>query len=332
VTPQHHCPPAAPPSRWRTPPPWPAPNAQPSPLPPPLARTLWQAARVAYGTVLAALAPPRLEERSSAGMIRKIADRINVQRGTRSYKSAWYNGRFTRDNEPRPFDQVRLLTISCSPAATLCLNAMLSAQAIDRRRDLDQAVSATGKLVAGASAIASSSRLPCTVVEIDYELDTCMLEFESQGVKRVQSFTSIGAKPGGARLHRVIPTLQPGPRRKRGDEKADKARSKVEELFKTEGATSPSMRDQVRAALLWPCASSLRANPTAVNRVAAANPAIFTRTVTRNGAVTSAAAIFPAPLSCNGAVTSAAAILPAPLSCNGAVTSAAAIFPRAVIL
>ena len=140
-----------------------------------------------------------------------------------------------------------------SPAATLCLYAMLSAQAIDRRRDLDHAVSATGKLEAGAAAIASSSRLPCTVVEIDYELDTCTLEFESQGVKRVQLFTSIGSKPGGARLHRVIPTLQPGPRRKRGDEKAEKARPKVEELFKTEGATSPSMRDQVRATLLWPC-------------------------------------------------------------------------------
>ena len=156
-----------------------------------------------------------------------------------------------------------------SPAATLCLYAMLSAQAIDRRRDLDHAVSATGKLEAGAAAIASSSRLPCTVVEIDYELDTCTLEFESQGVKRVQSFTSIGSKPGGARLHRVIPTLQPGPRRKRGDEKAEKARPQVEELFKTEGATSPSMRDQVRATLLWPC----NLMPTACNPTRKGDPA-----------------------------------------------------------
>ena len=87
-----------------------------------------EAARVAYGTILAAVAPPRLEERSSAGMIRKIADRINVQRGTRSYKSAWYNGRFTRESEPRPFDQVRLLGISCNLPARFAISCNLPAQ------------------------------------------------------------------------------------------------------------------------------------------------------------------------------------------------------------
>ena len=42
------------------------------------------------------------------------------------------------------------------------------------------------------------------------------------------------------------PSLRPGPRAQRGDEEAEKARPKVEELFNTEGATFPSMRDQVR--------------------------------------------------------------------------------------
>jgi hypothetical protein len=153
---------------------------------------------------------------------------------------------------------------------------MLSSQAIDRRAKMDAAASATGELAAGAAAVATSSRLPCTVVAIDYACDTCTLEFESQGVTRVQSFTSLGAKAGGARLHRVVPSLQPGPRNKRADEKAEKARPKVEELFKAEGATSPSMRDQVSClpqcaktitptlhctpplCTLQPCASSLQ--------------------------------------------------------------------------
>ena len=87
-----------------------------------------EAARVAYGTILAAVAPPRLEERSGAGMIRKIAGRLNVQRGTRSYKSAWYNGRFTRESEPRPFDQVCLLAISCNLPACFAISCNLPAQ------------------------------------------------------------------------------------------------------------------------------------------------------------------------------------------------------------
>ena len=157
-------------------------------------------------------------------MIRKVAERLGVQRGTRSYKSAFYNGRYTRDLEPRPFDQ-----------------------GIARRAAFDEAASMSGKLEVGAAAIATSSCAPCTVVAIDHENETCTLEFESAGgVKRVQAFDSIGAKPGGARLHRPTPSLHPGPRVQRGDEKAEKARPKVEELFNAEGATSPSMRDQVR--------------------------------------------------------------------------------------
>ena len=182
-----------------------------------------EVARIEYGILLAALAPVRLGARDPKGMIRKVAERLGVQRGTRSYKSAYYNGRFTRELEPRPFDQ-----------------------GITRRAAFDEEAARSGKLAVGAAAIATSSCAPCTVIEIDHESETCTLEFEGGGVKRIQKFDSLGDKPGGARLHRPTPSLRPPPRVQRGDEKAEKARPKVEELFNAEGATSPSMRDQVR--------------------------------------------------------------------------------------
>lgn len=181
-------------------------------------------ARIEYGIILAALAPVRLAERSRGGMIRKVAERIGVQRGTRSYKSAYYDGRFKRELEPRPFSA-----------------------AISRRDEFDKLAQRTGLLGVGEAAVATSSCVPCTVVEIDHENKTCLLEFEAEGgVKRMQAFSSLDSGPGGARLHRAAPSLRPGPRSQRGDEKAEKARPKVEELFNAEGATSPSMRDQVR--------------------------------------------------------------------------------------
>jgi hypothetical protein len=183
-----------------------------------------EVARVEYGTILAALAPERQGERARGGMMRRVAARLGVQRGTKSFKSAYYNGRYKRELEPRPFDK-----------------------AITRRAAFDEEAARSGKLMVGAAAIATSSCAACTVVVIDYENETCTLEFESEGgVKRMQSFCSLGAEPGGARLHRPTPSLRPGARAQRGDEKAKEARPKVEELFNAEGATSPSMRDQVR--------------------------------------------------------------------------------------
>ena len=54
---------------------------------------------------------------------------------------------------------------------------------------------------------------------------------------------------GSARLRHAPPSLEPKGRETRRDEKAEAARPKVEELFNTEGARSPSMRDQVRRRL-----------------------------------------------------------------------------------
>jgi hypothetical protein len=155
-----------------------------------------EAARIEYGILLAAFAPERLAARDPKGMIRRVAERLGVQRGTRSYKSAYYNGRFTRELEPRPFDQ-----------------------GITRRAAFDEMAARSGPLQVGDAAIATSSCAACTVVDIDYEKETCTLEFASEGgVKRMQSFGSLGAEPGGARLHRPTLSLRPGPRTQRGDE------------------------------------------------------------------------------------------------------------------
>ena len=51
---------------------------------------------------------------------------------------------------------------------------------------------------------------------------------------------------GSARLLRAPPSLRPQGREIRKDEKAEKARAKVDDLFDTEGARSPAMCDQVR--------------------------------------------------------------------------------------
>lgn len=55
---------------------------------------------------------------------------------------------------------------------------------------------------------------------------------------RTQSFLSLDAKPGGARIHRPAPSLSPGLRLTRGDNKVETARPKVEEMFHAEGTTS----------------------------------------------------------------------------------------------
>ena len=62
-------------------------------------------ARIEYGILLAALAPERLASGDHKGMIKQVAERLSVQRGTRSFKSTYYEGRYTRELEPRPFDQ-----------------------------------------------------------------------------------------------------------------------------------------------------------------------------------------------------------------------------------
>ena len=81
-------------------------------------------ARIEYGILLAALAPERLASGDHKGMIKQVAERLSVQRGTRSFKSTYYEGRYTRELESRPFDQ-----------------------GITRRAAFDVGVSATGKVI-----------------------------------------------------------------------------------------------------------------------------------------------------------------------------------------
>ena len=175
--------------------------------------------------VLGAFAPERSAERERSGMIRRVVARLGIQRGSRYIKA-------TKIRRPYPLER-----------------------AISRRAAFDEAVdSSKGPLQPGSAA--TSHGQPCTVVEIDYEADTCTLAFSAGSAEQTRSFNCIykgkdaaGKAPfpkGSARLRCVPPSLRPQLRETRKDEKAEAARPKVEELFNTEGARSPSQRDRVR--------------------------------------------------------------------------------------
>jgi len=105
-----------------------------------------------------------------------------------------------------------------------------------------------------------------------------VLEFNVSGVKLTRSYTCIykargewQVAPGlqrtstafpkdSARLERAPASLRPAARETRKDEKAEKARPMVEELFNAEGARSPSQRDRVRRRVgigMYECAQAL---------------------------------------------------------------------------
>lgn len=188
-----------------------------------------------YLVVLAAVAPERLSTadasrvRDECRSITKVAARLGVTPGTFWVKAT---ANRPREKRPRAFDKA----ITC-------------------REAFDEAVQmGSGKFKVGDKA--TSRGCDCTIVEIDEDADTCKLSFSAEGVERECSFSCIykpkgapGKAPfpiGSARLRRAPPSLRPGSRTVRSDEKAEKARAKVHELFNAEGAHSPSQRDQVR--------------------------------------------------------------------------------------
>ena len=192
-----------------------------------------EARRIDLHVIVGAIAPERRGPRDQEGMIRRVAERLGLQRGSRHVKA-------TGEKRPRVLEQ-----------------------AITRRAAFDEAEShSRGPLKAGDSA--TSRGRPCTVVEIDYEADTCKLAFEVAGVKLTRDYSCISkgrgewqvapgavssskAWPkGSARLSHEPPSLRPAARETRKDEMAEKARPKVEELFDAEGARSPAIKDQVR--------------------------------------------------------------------------------------
>lgn len=175
--------------------------------------------------VLAALAPERSAERDRSGMIRRVAATLGIQRGSRYIKA-------TKIRRPYPLER-----------------------AISVRAAFDEAITlGHGPLKPGSAA--TSHGQPCTVVDIDYDADTCTLAFSAGGVEQIRSFSIIykgkdaaGKLPfpkGSARLRNLPPSLRPQLRETRRDEKAEAARPKVEELFNAEGARSPSQRDRLR--------------------------------------------------------------------------------------
>ena len=175
-----------------------------------------------YHTVLAAAAPIREAVGKGKGMMAKVAARLGVEPGSR----------YTKAGEKRPyaFDG-----------------------AVTRRTAYDEAAAKSGPLQPGESAISRSQ--PCTVLEIDYEADTCTLSFSAGGVEVVRNHSCIykGKDAAGkdafpkdsARLRRAPPSIRHKPRQERSDAKAEAARPKVEKLFDDEGARSPAQRDQV---------------------------------------------------------------------------------------
>ena len=127
------------------------------------------------------------------------------------------------------------------------------------RAAFDAAVEA-GKVPLKVGDAATSRGQPCTVIEIDYDADTCKLGFSAGGVDVDKEYTCIykgsGAAgrarrfpKGSARLRRAPPSLRPPPREERSDATLEPARPKVEQLFDAEGARSPAARDQVRRRL-----------------------------------------------------------------------------------
>lgn len=198
-----------------------------------------EAERQDYGVLLAAVAPPREEARSQGGMIRRVCERLRVQRGTRYVKA-------TGERRPRAFEQ-----------------------AVTRRACWDADVEVRSQPIKVGDECTSRGR-PCMVLAIDYEQDTCLLRFTSGSISCDRHFSHIAKghnatrhdnfPKGSARLCRAPPSLRSGPRNTRSDEKAEAARPKVEELFINEGARSPSQRDQVRRRLgvgLYECAQAL---------------------------------------------------------------------------
>jgi hypothetical protein len=189
---------------------------------------------VAYGTVLAAVAPEpesaaqASKHRDDGHSMAKVATRLGLNPKSRYVKAT---------GQERP----RALKL-----------------AIKRRGAFDEAVDlGKGDLKVGDAA--TSRGRPCMIVEIDYEADTCKLAFEIGVLKLTRTYTCIykgkdvrGKAPfpkGSARLRGLVPSLAPEPRATRLDEKAEAARPKVKELFDAEGARSPSQRDQVRRRL-----------------------------------------------------------------------------------
>jgi hypothetical protein len=203
-----------------------------------LKRCATEAQRVDLHVILGAVAPERHTKGDQSGMIKRVADRLDVQRGSRYVKA-------TGDQRARVFEQT-----------------IVQRDAFDKAVDLGR-----GPLKPGDAATSRSR--PCTVVEIDYEADTCKLAFEVAGIKTTRDYhciykgrsewqvapgliSSSKAWPkGSARLQRAQPTLRPPARTIRTDEKAEQARAKVEELFDAEGARSPAMVDQVEHSVYW---------------------------------------------------------------------------------
>lgn len=183
--------------------------------------------REEFHIVLAACAPVREDEGDRHGMIRRVSERIGVQRGSKYIKEG--------HRRPRAFER-----------------------AIERRQEMDLRAGLVQLGTVGPSLSqrpyevgeeGMSRGRPCKIIAVDHASGCCQLEFEVGGVKAVRDYTSLGKARGGARLSRPPLSLRPHSRSTRVDEKAEKVRKQVEEFFDEHGARSPAIRDEVRRRL-----------------------------------------------------------------------------------
>lgn len=181
-----------------------------------------------YLTILAAVAAERESEHCQLGMIRKVAHRLGVQRGARYHKSSG-------ERRPRAFDRA-ISSRATFDSSGVPLLGNIGPSLLSRRIEVGERALSRGR--------------QCTVIEIDYEADTCKLRFDAEGesgLTHTRTFSSLGSGRGGSRLTRPALLLKPKVLRDtRCDEKAEKARSKVEEFLEAQGARSPERRDMVR--------------------------------------------------------------------------------------
>lgn len=179
-----------------------------------------------YLVLLAAVVPEKAKPSDPRGWGNRVSARLGVKPGFRGKDKS----------RPRAFEK-----------------ATATRAAFDAAVEQGKEWSSFGLQVGDA---ATSRGQLCTVLEIDYEADTCKLGFSAGGVETAREYTCIykgtdaagkDAFPkGSARLRRAPPSLRPNPRAERGDAKMEKARGAVEKLFDDEGARSPAQRDRVR--------------------------------------------------------------------------------------
>ena len=178
--------------------------------------------RIEYHIGLGYVMPPRVAEGNSSGWIRRICERLGIQRGKRSAK---------RDARPYASDQ-----------------------AVDQRAQFNKDVALQKKPLQEGDKVLShgdSCKLTRIFVRCDEEYGEegppCVLTFRAGEVTEEHSYKSMyGKGEGSARLQRLPPTLAPPPRETPSTAVSNETRWKVKLHAHEVCAESPCKRDAMR--------------------------------------------------------------------------------------